>query len=963
MQAERWRKIETVFNASLKLPIHERENFVVENCGDDDELCEEIFNLLSEAEAPDDFLSQSVFPLGAQLLDQEFENLLKTTDFGFYRLETLLGRGGVGAVFVAEDSRLGRRVALKILPSVLDENDERVLRFQQEARTASAISHPNIAHIYEFGSHKGHYFLSMEYIEGQTLRQYLRENQPDLDFILNTVSQIAKALSAAHEAGVIHRDIKPENVMIMKDKTVKVLDFGLAKPSRAAFEDRMSNSSSSSLPQHADLVTMPGLLIGTAAYMSPEQARCEPLDARTDIWSLGVLFYEMLVGGGRGGGGKHPFHKESNIETLHAIMKEEPEGLPLLKERCPPLLVKLVMRCLSKNREERFQTARDFLFSLEAVSATLKTDEFKDWPNNKKKIFKQGGLLWRRGAIALFILALALAVFYLSGAKSGNWLGGLQRPPSAAASVPSFNQLTFRRGTIWAARFVPSSAADAVYSATWNGGALDLFTARGGSASADESRSLHLPGANLLSISKKGELAILLTENYLYQFIHRGTLATMPLDGGRPRAVAEDVQEADWSPDGENLAIVRWANGKNRLEYPIGRVLYETAGYISSPRVSPKGDLIAFLDHQAQWDNRGYVAVVDLNGGKRVVSGEWSGEEGLAWTPDGEEIWFTATRRGEAYALYAVRPDGKERIVSRLPVNLMLHDIAADGRVLLAKAEQTTDIYGAFPGQKDEKNLSWLHLVGISDFSDDGRQFLFTHFGEGTNYAAYVRRTDNSPAARLGDGRALALSPDGRFALTKLNVPEQLLILPVAEGEIRRLPVGGIEHFDRAGWFADGQKIIFTGNEAGKRKRAYAQDLTTGEITALTPEGIFGTMLSPDNKRLLVTDASADGDRRLIVTLETGEQNPVKGLEAGEQVIRWSGDGRFLFTAKTMKLPVKISRLDPFSGQKSPLREIAPADPAGNFGAPYVFLTPDGQSCLYGIRRYIYDLYVVEGLR
>lgn len=357
MQAERWQKIEQIFNATLELPTEERTDFVVENCGDDSDLCQEIINLVSVSEKPDDFLSEPIFSLGAQLLDREFENLLNISDFGHYKLKELIGRGGIGAVFIAEDKVLGRKVALKILPAILDEKDERVLRFQQEARLASAISHPNIAHIYEFGSYEGYYSLAMEYIEGKTLRYFLREHKPNLPLTLKIVTQITEALVEAHKVGIIHRDIKPENIMVTGKKEIKVLDFGLARPNQSAFDSDYSDQLFD-----CNFITTPGLLVGTAAYMSPEQIKSNPLSNSTDIWSLGVLFYEMAVG-------KHPFLKESNIETLHHVLKEEPADFEVAQKTLPPLVFKIIKKCLEKDSDKRFQSAKDLLKALKEIPA------------------------------------------------------------------------------------------------------------------------------------------------------------------------------------------------------------------------------------------------------------------------------------------------------------------------------------------------------------------------------------------------------------------------------------------------------------------------------------------------------------------------------------------------------------------------------------------------------------------
>ncbi|MCW5960065.1 MAG: serine/threonine protein kinase [Pyrinomonadaceae bacterium] len=358
MQVDRWQKIEYLFNEALKLPSGQRNEYLAKNCAEDSGLRHEVSKLLKETDSPDDFLSNSAFSLGAQLLDEEFEVLLRNTDFGFYQLKQLLGRGGVGAVFKANDKRLGRRVALKILPAVLSDSDERVLRFRQEARLASAITHPNIAHIYEFGSFKGYYFLAMEYFPGKTLRYYLKNKSIDLHQTLQFVAQIAGALEAAHDAGIIHRDIKPENIVIVKNNLVKILDFGLAK-----IKHSLKNSHHSNRLFDSTLITTPGLIIGTVAYMSPEQAENKNIDERTDLWSLGVLFYEMLTG-------VHPFLNDSNIETLHHILKEPPNKLSEVSQRVPQNILNVALKCLEKSKDNRYQSARELIDEIETIQKT-----------------------------------------------------------------------------------------------------------------------------------------------------------------------------------------------------------------------------------------------------------------------------------------------------------------------------------------------------------------------------------------------------------------------------------------------------------------------------------------------------------------------------------------------------------------------------------------------------------------
>jgi Tol biopolymer transport system component len=524
--------------------------------------------------------------------------------------------------------------------------------------------------------------------------------------------------------------------------------------------------------------------------------------------------------------------------------------------------------------------------------------------------------------------------------------------------------LTFSRGTIWNARFAPDGQT-IVYSARWNGNPLDVFAARAGKT---ESRSLKLDNTDVLAISGSNEMAVLRNRQYFGRwFVSRGTLARMPVDGGAPRDILEDVQEADWSPDGTKLAVVRWVNGRNRLEYPVGTVLYETAGYLSHPRISPKGDLVAFMDHQLQGDNRGWVAVVDLNGKKTVLSGEWGGEEGLAWSPVGDEVWFTANKGGEADALYAVTLSGRERLVLRVTSHLMLHDISRDGRVLLTSYNDSQNIISQAPGETKERDLSWLDHGRPTDLSPDGKTIVITHDGEGAgvNYAVYLRQTDGSPAVRLGDGALGRLSPDGKWALTVLFTPPQLMLLPTGAGEPRTLERGLIEQYSGAtSWFPDGKRIIFQGREPGHNWRYYLQIVEGGPPRPITPEGTSGTLqgifISPDSSLVIASDAQ---HQRSFYPVEGGTPQPISHLESADEILGWSSDGHSLYLAQTQEMPIRVYRFDPAMGRRELLKEVSPADPAGIFAPNNIFLTPDGKGCVYSVRRMLSDLYVVEGLK
>jgi Tol biopolymer transport system component len=533
---------------------------------------------------------------------------------------------------------------------------------------------------------------------------------------------------------------------------------------------------------------------------------------------------------------------------------------------------------------------------------------------------------------------------------------------------PSYRQLTFRRGSIRSARFAPDGQT-ILYSAAWQGNPTDVFTAR---PEAPESRSMGLSHTQLMSVSSAAELAVLLDSKAIGTWVNMGTLARAPLAGGAPRDVLEQVQWADWGPDGNSLAVVRDFGGKNRLEYPIGKPLYETGGWVGHPRVSPKGDLIAFLDHPTQGDDAGSVAMVDLKGNKKVLTGEWFTVQGLAWSPDSKEIWFTASKTGTDRTLYAVTLDGKERMVLRLPGALMLLDIAKDGRVLLMRASWRRELIGVSGSDLKERELSWLDYSYPADLSADGKTLLFDEEGGGgalsysksggLSYAVYIRKTDGSPAVLLGEGGARALSPDGKsvVAVTQ-DSPTQLKLLTTGAGEPKELTNDNVNR-GFAHWFPDGKRILFSGNEPGKGVRLYVYEVASGKSQAITPEGVNGTrfVISPDSQWVAGIGPDQKG---YLYPVGGGEPRMINGLIPGEQPITFSSDGRSLYLYQPGELPAKVDRLDLQTGKRTPWKQLMPSDPAGVENIGPILLTPDAKNCVYGYHRMLADLYLVEGLK
>jgi eukaryotic-like serine/threonine-protein kinase len=851
--------------------------------------------------------------------------LTTATKLGPYDLLSLLGAGGMGEVYRGRDARLNREVAIKVLPSSYSSDPERLYRFEQEARAAAALNHPNILSVYDIGRQDGSPYIVSELLEGETLRDRLRSGPLPVRKAVDYAIQIAHGLAAAHEKGIVHRDLKPENIFITKDGRVKILDFGLAKLTLA--EPAPATEAAT-----RTLHTEAGHVVGTVGYMSPEQVRGKPADARTDLFSFGAILYEMLSG-------QRAFRGDTAADTMTAILTKEPPELVRDHAQVPLALDHIVHRCLEKNPEERFHSAHDLSFDLSMLSSTTTAVAQPESPAARKRN-------WIPTAIAAAAL-LAIA--------AGAFLVGRVSAPSA--EPPVFHQLTFRRGTIERAAFAPDGHG-IVYDAAWDANPPQLFSTRDDSQG---SIPLALKKVYLLQVSPTGEMAILLDRQVLGGWTAIGTLARLPIASSAPRPLLENVADIAWSPSGADFAVVRYENQRFRLEYPVGKVLYDTSGWISYPRFSPKGDRIAFLDHPVFGDDRGVVSVVDVAGSKKSLTPVFASEAGLQWSSSGDEIWFTASDSGTNTALLAVTPAGRRRVVVRAPGRMMLQDIARDGRVLLSDASLRRGSFAVGAGEDKEKDVTVLDWNVIADVSADGQYVLSSEQGEGggPNYSIYLRKTDGSAPTRLGDGNASSLSPDGKWvASTDMGEHPQIYLLPTGAGESRQFTHDQNDH-DSPLFFSDGRRIAFTAIEPHGRPRVYVQDLNGGAERAVTPPGFALVKVSPDGHWVLASDLA---EKLMIFPVEGGEPQEVR-LEKKYRVAGWSEDGAWLYVWDPEDVPGKLYRFNLKSGAREPLRDLAPADAAGIRQIGPVIVTPNGKYYAYGFTRDLADLYVVTGMK
>jgi len=843
---------------------------------------------------------------------------------GPYEVLAPLGAGGMGEVYRARDPKLGREVAVKVLPPHLLADPDQRRRFEQEARALSALNHPNILTIHDFQGQAGAPFLVMELLDGESLRQRLGGRPLPPRRAVDLALQVAQGLAAAHGKGILHRDLKPENLFLCRDGRVKILDFGLAKSARGTADPERSTGVWAGPARSTET----GLVMGTAGYMSPEQVRGEDLDARSDLFSLGVVLWEMLTG-------RRPFQAASQVETLHAILKEEAPDLdPALG--IPAGLARIVDRCLAKDRDARFQGAQDLAFALEALALNEASSLEVRVPRLRLQRLGAALARWRWAALGTALAALLVLT------------GGLALRLREGPGRFSFQRVTFQRGTLTGARFAPDGKT-LFYSASWAGGPVRVYSQGEGAQGVEVPG---LPSAHLLAVSPTGELALQDALRRSFQGVRPGALYLVRPGVGTPRPVADGVTAADFSPDGRRLAVAfrDEAAGECRLEYPLGTVRHRGPDWITQVRVAPDGDLVAFRTApNISWGG-GSLWLVRSGSPARTLVPERPVLHGLVWDGPGRRL---LTRTGDW--IEAVDLEGRIRPFLHFPGRTKrIFDRDGQGRLLLGEAEERGT--AEFIDEKGLRtSLTWMDASSLAGVSESGDSVLFHEIGQSVDYFAgafsFLRSTRGEPPVLLAQNYALALSPDGRTALLRTEpTGGQVLLQPVGSGEPRRVEPATPGARITAAFFAPDGRVCTTEREGQGEPRNWIHR-PDGRPEPLGPPGYRVILVAPDGRRMVATR------KGVTFLIEEGtEPRALPMITPDHRLAGWRGGGTLLVQ------PIepgrcRVLQLDLASGRMTPCAELTPAERSGLIGST-VLACRGGRAWAATHHWYSVDLYL-----
>ena len=854
------------------------------------------------------------------------------TRLGPYEILSPIGAGGMGEVYRARDERLGRDVAVKVLPADVAADAERLKRFDREARSASALNHPNIVTVYDVGMSEGVAWIAMELVEGETLRKMLAGGPLPLKKLLGCATQIAEGLAKAHATGIVHRDLKPENVMVTprglgQDPGLRPREARRAvagKRGAHALADGIGRDGVRRRARYGGLhVTRAGARGAAGLPLGPVLVRIDPV--RDGDREAGVCAPQRSRDDGR----HHP----------RGARAARGRGA-----RTPAPLRWIVERCLAKDREERYASTKDLARDLARLREGLSQGSLSGG-SIPARVSRRGAGRGLALAAATLVAGAAIAVVATRPSHGG---------------PPRYRPVSFHRGALGIARFAPDDKT-ILYTAAWEGRPPQIYSTR---LDSTESTALPLPSANLLSVSSAGMLAIL-----AFHGNDPPAIAEVSLAGGAPRELftserpdaiqfAEGV--ADFRPGEDRLAIVR--NGQ--LEFPAGKVLVPASNEapVTALRFSPDGRRIAFTEYRGGLVS---VGVVDLAGSRKILSSGWEIVSSLAWNPSTGEIWFSARKKDASIgvvALHAVSLSGAERLVAQTPQLLIVQDVARDGRVLARSDDWPETMMCLAPGASREVDLTWLDFSEGVALSADGQDLLFIEGGAGAGATGgvYLRKTDGSAAAvRLGDGwnGSQDLSPDRKWVVQA--EPDRLILLPVGPGEPKTIQDKDFK-YARARWFPDGQRLLIRARAAGGGARLYVRDVSGGAPRAISPEGVLDWRLSPDGKLAVAADAKTG--RWTLYPTDAGEARPLPGVREGEGIAGFDATSSAVYVVSG-DLVLRIERLDLATGKRAFFREISPSDRTGVAAISALQLTPDGKSYCYSFMRSLSRLYVIDGLR
>ena len=856
------------------------------------------------------------------------------TRLGPYEILSPIGAGGMGEVYAARDSRLDRRVAIKVLSADLASDGAHLARFQREAKAASSLNNPNIVTVYDVGESEAVSWVAMELVEGKSLADLIAEGPLPARKLLDLAGQIADGLAAAHDAGIVHRDLKPANVMITREGLVKVVDFGLARAFQRNGGERTQATTETSPP------TLTGDIVGTAGYMSPEQARGEPVDFRSDQFSFGSVLYEMATG-------RRAFKENTRIDTLSAVLHDDPEPIARLRPGIPAPLRWVVERCHAKAAADRYESTGDLAREirgirehLSEVSGSAAVEE----PAARRKV----------GLAAAILAALVLG--------AGLW--AILGRPRPAQSGPEFRRLTFRGGVVTRALFMQKSNS-ILYTASWVGQPSRTYLTLPEAKGAD--RSLDAETQVPMAFSEDGSEVLVQLGRSRPSLNFFGTLAWWPALGGKARPFLENSGWADWAKKAHFVAVVQEEGSERVLQVrdaagKLLRPLFRTTGAITYVSISPDETEVAFIHHPSRTDDAGEVRIASVDGSRgRALTPVFERCVGLKWSARTGEIWYTASR-ADIYttALWGVDRKGRARMIHSFPDFFFLQDVSDEGCLFVASSEETDLLLRI--GEGAPTDFSWLGTTMVADISPDGRTLLFLDGASANTVGVWTRPLDGSEAIRISDGDPGKFSADGRWVVATSRVPSglpQLIVVPASGGKslaITSSTTAG--YFDPS--FLGSDALLFVRAE-GERREVGRMKLDGTGVEPLGVTGCSGPVASPDQTRFVCIEEPGHSALKLHSLARRDAGRALHTLASGATFVyaRWNvlGDRIFAVTTDRRLLTLDASTGAVLREQQVPLREGIEGE-----SLLAAACSPDGTTQAYSISYTSSRLYLGRGM-